>query len=204
MESIDPLSGLVIARYDEHQPSQVRDIVGRAGDRFAMWRRSSFTERSRAIHRLAELLVENTEELATLAALEMGKPLREGRAEIAKCAWVCRYYADGAERMLADREVQTEYRTALIHHEPLGVVLGVMPWNFPFWQVIRFAAPTLMAGNTVVLKHASNVTAISERLEALFAAADFPSGCFSSLLIPGSRVVEVISQPAVRAVSVTG
>ena len=123
------------------------------------------------MHRVSEILLERSEVWAELMAVEMGKPLREGRAELAKSAWVCRYYADGAEAMLADRDVPTEAQRSFVHHEPLGVVLAVMPWNFPFWQVIRFAAPTLMAGNTVVLKHASNVTGVALALEELFLAA---------------------------------
>jgi len=202
--SINPATGEVVAEYPEHTAAEVDAIVERALRRFASWRRTTFAERAERMHRVAEMLLDRSDEWAALMAVEMGKPLREGRAELAKSAWVCRYYADGAEAMLADRDVETEARRSFVHHEPLGVVLAVMPWNFPFWQAIRFAAPTLMAGNTVLLKHASNVTGVAVALEELFAAAGFEPGCFSSLVIPGSRVAEVVEHPGVCAVTLTG
>ena len=204
IQSINPATGAVVAEYPEHAADEVDAIVERARQRFESWRRTTFAERAQRMHRVSEILLERSEVWAELMAVEMGKPLREGRAELAKSAWVCRYYADGAEAMLADRDVPTEAQRSFVHNEPLGVVLAVMPWNFPFWQVIRFAAPTLMAGNTVVLKHASNVTGVALALEELFATAGFEPGCFSSLVIPGSRVAEAVEHPGVCAVTLTG
>jgi len=203
-QSINPATGDVAAEYPEHSAAEVEAIIDRAWQRFASWRRTTFAERSERVHRVGEILLERSDEWAELMAVEMGKPLREGRAELAKSAWVCRFYADEAEAMLADRIVPTEASRSFVHHEPLGAVLAVMPWNFPFWQVIRFAAPTLMAGNTVLLKHASNVTGVALALEQLFDTAGFEPGCFSSLVIPGSRVAEVVEHPGVCAVTLTG
>jgi succinate-semialdehyde dehydrogenase/glutarate-semialdehyde dehydrogenase len=203
-QSINPATAEVVAEYPEHMADEVDALIERARQRFGSWRRTPFAERAERMHRVAEILLERSDEWAELMAVEMGKPLGEGRAELAKSAWVCRYYADGAEAMLADREIPTEASRSFVHHEPLGVVLAVMPWNFPFWQVIRFAAPTLMAGNTVVLKHASNVTGVALALEELFVAAGFEPGCFSSLVIPGSRVAEAVAHPGVCAVTLTG
>ncbi len=202
--TINPATGQLVAEYPEHSADEVDVVIEGARQRFASWRRTTFAERSERLHRVAEILLERSDEWAELMAVEMGKPLREGRAELAKSAWVCRYYADEAAAMLADREVPTEASRSFVHHEPLGVVLAVMPWNFPFWQVIRFAAPTLMAGNTVVLKHASNVTGVALALEGLFATAGFEPGCFASLVIPGSRVAEAVEHPGVCAVTLTG
>jgi succinate-semialdehyde dehydrogenase / glutarate-semialdehyde dehydrogenase len=202
--SINPATGQIVAEYPEHSDAEVNAIIERAAQRFASWRRASFAQRSALMHRVSDVLLERCDEWAELMAIEMGKPLREGRAELAKSASVCRYYADGAEAMLADREVATDSRRSFVHYEPLGVILAVMPWNFPFWQVIRFAAPTLMAGNTVLLKHASNVTGSALAIEESFTAAGFDAGCFSTLVMASSRVASVIEHPEVRAVSLTG
>jgi succinate-semialdehyde dehydrogenase/glutarate-semialdehyde dehydrogenase len=137
-------------------------------------------------------------------ALEMGKPVTAGRAEVEKCAWVCRYYADEAEGMLADRAISTERTKSYVHHEPLGTVLAVMPWNFPFWQVFRFVAPGIMAGNVGVLKHASNVSGCALVIEEVMVEAGFPTGVFASLLIPSSMVAAVLEHPSVVAATLTG
>ena len=204
IRTTNPATGTVVAEYPEHSPDQVAEILETAGRRFASWRRTTFAERAERVHRLAAILEERNDEWAALMATEMGKPVREGRAELAKSAWVCRYYADGADAMLADRVVPTDAAHSFVHYEPLGVVLAVMPWNFPFWQVLRFAAPTLMAGNTVVLKHASNVTGVALALDELFAAAGFEPGCFASIVAPATGVAAAIEHPAVRAVTLTG
>jgi succinate-semialdehyde dehydrogenase/glutarate-semialdehyde dehydrogenase len=153
---------------------------------------------------VADVIDANREDYAHLMTAEVGKPITESRAEIDKCAWVCRYYSKNAAEMLADRHIEAGRRRSFVHSEPLGVVLAVMPWNFPFWQVFRFAAPGLCAGNVGLLKHASNVPGCSLAIEAAFAEAGFPKGTFQSLLIPGNRVGDVIGLPAIAAATLTG
>jgi len=204
MQSINPANGRLIAEYPEHTTDEVNAIVYRAHERYKTWRRTPFADRADLMGNVAGLLEERKEELAELMAAEMGKPIAGGRGEAEKCAWVCRYYADNAETFLADKHIEAERTRSYVHYEPLGVVLAVMPWNFPLWQVLRFAAPALMAGNTGVLKHSSNVTGCALAIEDIFTAAGFPEGCFTTLVIPGSRVDEVIENHGIAAVTVTG
>jgi succinate-semialdehyde dehydrogenase/glutarate-semialdehyde dehydrogenase len=152
----------------------------------------------------AAVLEERAGAYARLMAEEMGKPVRDGRAEARKCAWVCEHYAENAERFLADEPVETDARASFVAFRPLGVVLAVMPWNFPFWQVFRFAAPGLMAGNAGLLKHASNVPGCAQAIEEIFREAGFPEGLFRSLLVGSERVEALIEHPLVRAVTLTG
>jgi succinate-semialdehyde dehydrogenase/glutarate-semialdehyde dehydrogenase len=152
----------------------------------------------------AAILRERAREFGELMTAEMGKPVAGGVAEAEKCAWVCDYYADNAEEFLADQEVETDASRSFVTFQPIGVVLAVMPWNFPFWQVFRFAAPNLMAGNAGVLKHASNVPGCALAIEEVFRGAGFPDGLFRTLLVPGSRVDSIIENPLVRAVTLTG
>lgn len=204
MKSINPATGEVIADYEEHSSGQISNIVDDAHEAFLEWRDKSFDERAEILTATADELEGRKEELARLMADEMGKPMAGGRGEVEKCAWVCRYYAENAAAFLADDHIKTERSKSYVHYEPLGVVLAVMPWNFPLWQVLRFAAPALMAGNTCVLKHASNVTGCALAIEEIFETAGLPDGCFSTLVIPGSRVSEVIEHPRIAAVTVTG
>ncbi len=204
MQSVNPATGEVIAEYPDHSEEQVDAALEGAAAAFREWRRTSFAERSQLMLRVAEVLEAHRDQWAELMALEMGKPIGGGRAEIDKCAWVCRYYAEEAEAMLADRPIPTERLKSYVHYEPLGPVLAVMPWNFPFWQVFRFAAPGLMAGNTGLLKHASNVAGCALAIEEAFREAGFPPGVFQTLLIPGAAVEPVISDPRVAAVTLTG
>jgi succinate-semialdehyde dehydrogenase/glutarate-semialdehyde dehydrogenase len=168
------------------------------------WRRKSFAERAAPMRAAAALLRERAEKYGRLMAVEMGKPIRDAVAEARKCATGCDYYAEHAERFLAPQPVELDGRTARVVFNPLGVLLAVMPWNFPFWQVIRFAAPALMAGNAGVLKHAANVPGSALALEQLFRDAGFPEHLFRALLIGNSAVEAVIEHPLVRAVSLTG
>ena len=154
--------------------------------------------------KLAELLRHQREDLAKLMTMEMGKRTGEALAEVDKCAWVCTYYADHAERFLQNERIETDASDSFVAYEPLGVILAVMPWNFPFWQVFRFAAPALMAGNTALLKHASNVSGCAIAIQQLFSDAGFPEDAFITLLIPSSKVKEVIAHPKVKAVTLTG
>ncbi|HKX73878.1 MAG TPA: NAD-dependent succinate-semialdehyde dehydrogenase [Acidimicrobiia bacterium] len=204
MRAINPATGELVAEYRELSAGEVEAKLEAAARAFRDWRSRPFGERADLMRAAAEGLEARKDEFARLMAVEMGKPIAAGRAEVEKCAWVCRYYADEAEGMLADRPMPTERTKSYLHHEPLGVVLAVMPWNFPFWQVFRFAAPGLMAGNTGVLKHASNVPGSALAIEEVLTEAGFPEGVFTTLLIPSSQVNAVIDHPAVAAVTLTG
>lgn len=204
MQSINPADGTIVATYDRTMPAGVREHIETAARLQRDWAHTDLATRSPLLHRLAEILEERTDELAMLMALEMGKPVSEGRGEVAKCAWACRYYADEAATILADQHIATERSKSYVAYRPLGVILAVMPWNFPFWQVIRFLAPALMAGNGGLLKHASNVTGCAIAIDEMVVAAGFPDGLFRTLVIPSSAVSEVIDHPEVRAVTLTG
>jgi succinate-semialdehyde dehydrogenase / glutarate-semialdehyde dehydrogenase len=204
IESYNPYTGRVLRRFRPFAWSKVERILAQSHRAAAQWRTTSFTERSRLMRRAAALLRERADELARLMALEMGKPIVDGRAEAQKCALCCEYYAEHAEQFLADEEVKTEARRSFISHEPLGVVLAIMPWNFPFWQVVRFAAPALMAGNVGLLKHASNVPQCALALEKIFHDAGFPPATFRTLLVGTEVVGRLIEDDRVRAVTLTG
>ena len=202
--SINPATGKELQSFTPLASGNLDAAIERADDRFQTWRLTSFTERSRLMHKAADILDNRKDAYARTMVLEMGKPLREAVAEVEKCALVCRHYAEHAEAYLADEPIKTEAKRAYVRHLPIGPVLAVMPWNFPFWQVFRFAAPTLMAGNVGLLKHASNVWGSAMNIEAVFREAGFPDGCFQTLLI-GSKAVEgVIRDPRVKAVTLTG
>jgi succinate-semialdehyde dehydrogenase / glutarate-semialdehyde dehydrogenase len=204
IESINPATGQRLERYDEMTGPQVSAAIDAAHAAFLEWRKTGFAARAGHMRKAAALLRERAHEYGRLMTLEMGKPIRDGIAEAQKCAAGCDYYAEHAERYLADEVVETGPRKSFVAFRPLGVVLAVMPWNFPFWQVIRFAAPALMAGNAGVLKHASNVPGCALALEKLFADAGFPENLFRTLMISSRMVGDVIVHPHVRAVSLTG
>jgi succinate-semialdehyde dehydrogenase/glutarate-semialdehyde dehydrogenase len=204
IQSINPSSGKVIATYESLTPDAAAHIAGNANLAFAAWRRTSPAERSAALRRLADVLRAGQDEYARLMALEMGKPLRQGVAEIEKCAATCEFYAETAEQFLSPEFIATDARKSFVAFEPLGVVLAVMPWNFPFWQVIRFAAPTLAAGNAVLVKHAPNVSGCALALDAAFRKAGFPDAVFNVLVMEASHVATLIAHPAVKAVTLTG
>jgi len=202
--SVNPATEEVLATFQEHSPAQVEAALARAWEAFRLWRRTSFEERARLMRAVAQYLRRRRGELARLITLEMGKPIAEAEAEVLKCAWCCDYFAENAQRFLSPLEVETNATRSYVQFVPLGPVLAIMPWNFPFWQVFRFAAPALMAGNTALLKHASNVPQCALAIEEAFREAGFPPGVFQALLIPGSRVEEVMADPRVRAVTLTG
>ena len=204
MKSINPTTGELVAEYPDHTWSEVEARLENAQRAFKDWRRTPMATRADHMRRAAEGLEARKDEFARLMALEMGKPVTAGRAEVEKCAWVCRYYADEAGGMLADRAIPTERTKSYVHHEPLGTVLAVMPWNFPFWQVFRFVAPGIMAGNVGVLKHASNISGCALVIEEVMVEAGFPAGVFASLLIPSSMVAAVLEHPSVVAATLTG
>jgi succinate-semialdehyde dehydrogenase / glutarate-semialdehyde dehydrogenase len=204
IESINPATGEVLARYDAMAPAAVADIVAKTHEAFLGWRRTSFATRAQAMRKAAEILRSDASQYGKLMAEEMGKPLRDGIAEAQKCATGCDFYAEHAARFLAPEPVATEARKCFVTFQPLGVVLAVMPWNFPFWQVFRFAAPGLMAGNAAVLKHASNVPGCALAIEDIFRRAGFPENLFRTLMIGSGQVDAVIEHPLIRAATLTG
>lgn len=201
-ESINPASGALIHTYPE--TPNVEDCIERSHRCWEGYRRTPFAERAAKLKVLADLLHTNREKLGLLMTLEMGKKTAEALAEVDKCAWACTYYADHAEFFLQNEVIDTDASLSYVACEPLGVILAVMPWNFPFWQVFRFAAPALMAGNTALLKHASNVSGCALAIQDLFRQAGFPEDAFITLLIPSSKVRDVIAHPRVKAITLTG
>jgi succinate-semialdehyde dehydrogenase/glutarate-semialdehyde dehydrogenase len=204
IESINPTTGAVIARYDEMAAAAVDRAVDDAHAAFLAWRGASFEERAAVTRAAGRLLRERRRDYAELMAAEMGKVLAGGLAEVDKCAAACDFYAERAAGFLAPEEVPTEASHSFVACEPLGVVLAVMPWNFPFWQVFRFAAPNLMAGNAGLLKHASNVPGCALAIEALWRDAGLPAGLFRTLLLPNQDVGRILENPKVVAVTLTG
>jgi succinate-semialdehyde dehydrogenase/glutarate-semialdehyde dehydrogenase len=204
MKTINPATDELIAEYNEHTSEETSGIIDSVQKEFLRWRETSFDHRSKLMKRAAAVLRENKEVYARTMTLEMGKIIAESRAEVEKCAWVCEYYAEDAERFLADEVIETDAGKSLVAFQPLGIVLAVMPWNFPFWQVFRFAAPALMAGNAAVLKHASNVPGSALAIEKIFREAGFPQDLFRTLMISAKKVEEVIVNPHVKAVTLTG
>ena len=204
IQSINPATGQPIRTYEELTPPEAAAAVVQAHNAWLEWRAVSSPARAALMKRAAEILRDRKDELARLMALEMGKPLKQGVVEAVKCAWVCDYYAANAEKQLADEVIPSDADRSFVAFEPIGVVLAVMPWNFPLWQVYRFAAPALMAGNVGVLKHASNVPGCALAIEEIFTQAGFPHGAFRTLLIGNKQVAAVIDHPLVRAVTLTG
>ncbi|RJQ51811.1 MAG: NAD-dependent succinate-semialdehyde dehydrogenase [Desulfobacteraceae bacterium] len=203
-EAINPANGKTIRRYDKTSAEEAYLRIGKAHDAFGLWRSKSFTERAAVFKNISRILRKNNEEYSRLITIEMGKPIRDSRAEVEKCAWVCEYFGEHAEEMLKPEPVRMEAGKSYVSFHPLGVVLAIMPWNYPFWQVFRFAAPALMAGNAAVLKHASNVPGCSLAIEKIMDQAGAPENLFRSVLLPGKRVEELIEHPLVRAVTLTG
>src|ERR1700730_1907840 len=204
IQSINPATGEVIETFEPFSEAQINEALDQARNTFREWRETTFAERGALFHRLARHLRDRKAELARMATVEMGKPIVESEAEVEKCAWNCDFYADNAEKFLADEHVATNATDSYVSFQPLGVVLALMPWNFPYWQVIRFAAPALMAGNTAVLKHASNVSGCALEIEKMFAESGFPQGVFRTVLVPGAETGRLITDPRVAAVTLTG
>lgn len=202
--SINPATGEVFASYPLHNDEDVQRIIARAQACFLAWRRVPLRERAAAMQRVGEVILARKESHAKLIALEMGKPFKESLAEVEKCAMAARYFAEQGEIFLADQHVKTEYRKSYVSFQPIGIVLGVMPWNFPFWQVLRYAIPALVAGNVGLLKHASNTPGAALAIQSIFKEAGLPEDIFQALLIPGSRVAPVIADARIRAVTLTG
>ncbi|HIB60367.1 MAG TPA: NAD-dependent succinate-semialdehyde dehydrogenase [Candidatus Marinimicrobia bacterium] len=204
LRSINPANGEEIAVYKEMSTDEVDGILTAVNDAFNSWRKTSFSIRGELLKNAAAILQSNKEAFGRLMSLEMGKPYSQSLAEVVKCAKGCEYYADNTEEILADRIIETDASKSYVSHQPIGIVLAVMPWNFPFWQVFRFAAPALMAGNVGVLKHASNVQGCALAIEKIFVDSGFPENVFRTLVIGSKHVENVINNPHVKAVTLTG
>jgi len=204
IRSINPATGETLNSFDELSAQQIEESLTRAANAFRDSRRTSLADRSSMMLRVAEILGNEKTDFARLMTTEMGKPINAAVQEAEKCAWVCRYYAESAEEHLADQIVETNATKSYVHFQPLGVVLAVMPWNFPFWQVFRFAAPALMAGNVGLLKHASNVPQCALAIADIFSRAGFPADAFQTLLIGSDAVQSVLEDSRVAAATLTG
>jgi len=204
IQSMNPATGKALKTYPEMTAGEVIELLKKTQRAFEKWRETDFADRAAKMKKAAEVLRGSKEEYARLMALEMGKPLAQGRSEVEKSAWVCDYYAENAERFLAPEVIPSDASKSFVTFQPLGIVLAVMPWNFPFWQVFRFAAPGLMAGNACVLKHASNVPGCALAIEDVFRQAGFPEHLFRTLMIGAELVPAVIENPRVKAVTLTG
>jgi succinate-semialdehyde dehydrogenase/glutarate-semialdehyde dehydrogenase len=204
IQSINPATGEVLETYPAASPAEIERILATAHAAFLEWRAVPFVARSERMREAARVLRAGKAEHARTMALEMGKPIVQGEAEVDKCAWACEYYADHAEAFLAEQARETDASKSYVRFDPLGTVLAVMPWNFPYWQVFRFAAPALMAGNAAILKHASNVPRSALAIEKIFRDAGFPRGLFATALIESSAVAALIADPRIVAVTLTG
>lgn len=202
--TIDPTTGQTLRTFEPLADAELERKLALAAETFEQYRRTSFAERAEWMRRAAAILDEEKDRWARLMVREMGKPIGAARAEAEKCAWVCRYYAEHAERFLAAEPVATDAAHSAVHYQPLGPVLAVMPWNFPFWQVFRFAAPALMAGNVGLLKHASNVPQCALAIEEILQRAGFPAGAFQTLLVGAEKVAGILADERVRAATLTG
>jgi len=202
--SKNPATGETLKQYQEMSPQEVQGAIETAHEAFLSWRTCSFEARAAPMRKAAEILRGEQEALARLMTQEMGKPIKQARAELQKCAWVCDFYAECAADFLKPELIETDAQKSFISYRPLGVVLAIMPWNFPFWQLFRFAAPGLMAGNAALLKHAENVTGCALAIEDVFKRAGFPDGLLRALLIPVEAVKGVLDHPRVVAATLTG
>src|SRR6202163_1503585 len=204
MASINPATGQLLKSFEPLSDSQIEGKLRRAAEAFSRYRRTTFAERARMMVKAAEILESDKEKFARTMTTEMGKPFRAAVDEAVKCVSACRYYAENAERFLADEVIETAASLSYIHYQPLGPILAVMPWNFPFWQVMRFAAPALMAGNVGLLKHASNVPQCALKIEEMILSAGFAEGIFQTLLIGSGPVDGILNDPRVVAATLTG
>ena len=204
VQSINPASEEIIETFEAHNDVEIEHRLAAAAETFTHWRLTSLGKRAELLEAAASIMEEDRERLARHMTLEMGKPLSQALGEIDKCAWVCRHYAEHGEAYLADERIKTDASKAYVRHLPIGPVLAVMPWNFPFWQVFRFAAPALMAGNVGLLKHASNVWRCAIDIEEIFLKAGFPEGCFQTLLVGSEKVEGILRDKRVKAATLTG
>jgi succinate-semialdehyde dehydrogenase/glutarate-semialdehyde dehydrogenase len=204
VNSVSPHSGEILAEYQVYTDNQIETKLNNTHTAFNSWSELSYQERATFWQQMSELLKERKHKLGMLMSLEMGKPITQAVAEVEKCAWVCEHYAQNTEAFLQAESIETEFKKSYVRFDPIGVILAVMPWNFPLWQVFRVAAPQMMAGNTILLKHASNVSGCALEIEKLFTEVGFPEGVFQTILVPGSKVKDIIADTRVRAVTLTG
>lgn len=204
LKSINPATEALIEEHHETSPGDCESRLALAQETFRRWRAAEIPRREELARALSSLLRERRDRLAETATREMGKPITQARAEVEKCGLACDFFAEHARRFLANRYVETDAQISLVRYQPLGPVLAIMPWNFPYWQVFRCAVPAILAGNVVLLKHASNVCGVARAIEELFVEAGFPVGTLTSLYIDSSRAEELVGHPALRAVALTG
>jgi succinate-semialdehyde dehydrogenase / glutarate-semialdehyde dehydrogenase len=202
--TINPATGELLKRFEPLSDAQLEDKISRAQETFTEFRKLTFTERGKMMMKAADILEAQRQELARLMTLEMGKTLRSAVDEAVKCAWACRFYAENAERFLADEIIETTAKKSYVRYQPMGIILVIMPWNYPFWQVFRFIAPGLMAGNVGLLKHASNVPQCALKVEEILLRAGFPRGAFQTLLIGSDRVDALLADDRIAAATLTG
>jgi succinate-semialdehyde dehydrogenase/glutarate-semialdehyde dehydrogenase len=204
LKSINPFTNNLIEEFQEFSKEDLELKLAWSADAFEKWKRTDFGYRKAILKKAADLLIRNAGEYSLAITSEMGKPVGESKAEIEKCAWVCNYYAKNTKAFLKDEYINTDAYKSYVSYQPLGTILGIMPWNFPFWQVFRFAVPTLMAGNTILLKHASNVQRCAQHIEDIFTGSGLPPSVFTNLIIGSDSVHQVIENDVVKAVSLTG
>ncbi len=204
IETINPATGKLIKTYEEMSSEEINHVISQTDSAYKKWKLMPFMERAFKMKKAAELLKKQKEKLANIMTLEMGKPIAQSRGEVEKCAWVCDYFAENAESFLNDVTIETGASKSYVAYQPLGVVFAIMPWNFPLWQVFRFAAPSLMAGNAGILKHSPNVTGTALAIEKIFDEAGFPDNLFRTIVISVGRAKNIIEHEKIRAVTLTG
>lgn len=204
IQSLNPATNEVLKAFEPYSSVELENLIAKADGAFAKWRKTIFVKRAELMRRAAQELRDNNLHYAEIITLEMGKPIREAKAEINKCALCCDFYADHAETYLKDEDISSNASISYVSYEPLGIILAVMPWNFPFWQVFRFAAPSIMAGNVGLLKHASNVPQCALAIEEVFRKAGFPEGVFTTALLESAEVENLIKDDRIKAVTLTG
>jgi succinate-semialdehyde dehydrogenase/glutarate-semialdehyde dehydrogenase len=204
IQSVNPATGIVEKVFEEYTQDQVVKTIDNSREAFQKWRDTNFLTRRKLLKNVAQLLTDKKEYFGKILTLEMGKPISQAVSEVEKCAWVCEYFSKNAEQLLCKEYISTNASQSYICFEPLGIILAIMPWNFPFWQVFRFAAPAIMAGNVCILKHASNVPQCALAIEDIFIKSGFPENVFKTLLIGSDKIQNVIANPDVKAVTLTG
>ncbi|AVR46806.1 succinate-semialdehyde dehydrogenase [Christiangramia fulva] len=203
-KSVNPYNGKQVGEYTAHTSEELDAILERATTAFESWSQKPLSHRTDLIKKVGQLLRDDQEDYARMITMEMGKPISESRAEVNKCAWVCDHYAENTEDFLKIEEIATDAKRSFVRHDPMGAVFAIMPWNFPFWQVFRFAAPTLTAGNTGLLKHAPNVFGCAQMMEEVFLKAGYPKGVFQNIIVHQDQTEKIIAHDAVKAVTLTG
>ena len=204
IKSLNPATGKKLKEFKEFNNEKINNEIDKSLNAFYKFKEKTFSEKSKLLRKTADVLRKNKKEYSNLMTLEMGKPILQSEAEIEKCAWVCEFYADNGENFLKKEFVKTDADNSFVQFVPLGIILGIMPWNFPFWQVFRWAAPSLMAGNVCILKHSSNVPQCALAIEYIFNEAGFLDGTFKSFLVSSNKIEDIINNKRIAAISLTG